>query len=640
MPTLQQVLIVALSCVLLAPSMAAQSDGSEAEAAWHLSHFGAGSGPREHAGQFQLLDSEGSFGQSNAVAFERDVEGAFEWVRLTCRLRVQEGGDGGAFLFLNTEEYGEHGPAPYVPSWVEPKLRKSLAVAIDVHNPLNEEPFSEWGNYQGLPEREVSLHWDGRELVKCVAETEFRGDWVDVEIHLQHVVGGAEVSVQLGESLVFDRSFVPGAVPYPIRPAIGAGSRADMATQFDVAELVMEHGEPALATRRPLHVEVFNHVLTDNSTTSYEAEVELPPSSWAFGRVVLTLDIHDAGKDWDEWDRRGDLYVFDEEGQAWDILPFITSYRTECHWELDVTHFRPLLSGKTRFKIAAGTNFYKNRGYMMSVSLDFHHGEPLLDGEPLEAFSVVPLWHGTAQYRNDENHFSDFFEAQAVSIPAETKAARVTTTTTGHSQIGEFTASERELVFVADAVTASEPVRFANTLWKADCYLNPNRPQFGTWKYSRAGWAPGDIVHPWWVDLTPHLIPGATAEISYVSSPYDFSELAEDGRPSAGQVGEASHVVRSFLVLYRTPQDTVAAPLVRVTNVVGGSAAAEAGIQQGDYLSSYDGVPVDSVPELSAAKAAATEAGKERVPVVVFRGSERLELEMATGQMGVNLATP
>ena len=51
-----------------------------------------------------------------------------------------------------------------------------------------------------------------------------------------------------------------------------------------------------------------------------------------------------------------------------------------------------------------------------------------------------------------------------------------------------------------------------------------------------------------------------------------------------------------------------------------------------------DGTPVDSVDELSAAKAAAVEAGKERVGVVVFRGTERLELEMAAGQMGVNLS--
>ncbi len=39
-----------------------------------------------------------------------------------------------------------------------------------------------------------------------------------------------------------------------------------------------------------------------------------------------------------------------------------------------------------------------------------------------------------------------------------------------------------------------------NTLWKADNYLNPCRPQGGTWKYDRAGWAPGDVVKPWEVE--------------------------------------------------------------------------------------------------------------------------------------------
>ena len=518
---------------------------------------------------------------------------------------------------------------------------------VDVHDPLNTEPFGPWGNYQGLPEREVSLHWDGRELVKRVAGAEFRGDWVEVEITLAHVVGGAEVSVRLGEALVYDRHFVPGLLPYELRPAVAAGTRDNVATRFELAELSLEQGPPAAPRRRPLHVDVFHRVLTDNSKTSFEAEVELPPADWAFGRVVLTLDIHDAGPSWDEWDRNGHLYVIGDEGERLDIVPFITSYRTECHWEVDVTHFRPLLAGKRTFVIQAGTTFYKNRGYAMSVSLDFFHGEPRLGDEVLAPAEVVPLWHLNAKYGSHENHFADAFEAREVAVPADVRAARIATTTTGHSQVGEFTPSDRALVFTPEVAPpgadgsgsdGAESVRFADTLWKTDCYLNPNRPQFGTWKYSRAGWAPGDVVHPWWVDLTPHLVPGATARIEYVPEPYDFSEVPEDQRPSDGDCAQASHVVRSFLVLYREPSDLVPAPVLRVTNVVGGSAAAEAGFLAGDYLASYDGTPVDSVDELSAAKAAALEAGKERVGVVVFRGTERLELEMTAGQMGVNLS--
>jgi S1-C subfamily serine protease len=148
------------------------------------------------------------------------------------------------------------------------------------------------------------------------------------------------------------------------------------------------------------------------------------------------------------------------------------------------------------------------------------------------------------------------------------------------------------------------------------------------------------VVRPWWIDLGPHLQPGKTARFDYVPKPYDFSELPEDQRPAQQDVDQASHVLRSYLVLYRTPLDSVPAPILRVTNVNGGSAAAAAGIRQGDYLASYDGVRVDSIDELSAAKQGTTEAGKQRVAVVVFRGSQRLELEMAAGQMGVNLSVP
>jgi hypothetical protein len=499
-----------------------------------------------------------------------------------------------------------------------------------VHNPPNREPFGPWGNVLGLPEREISLHWDGREIVKRVAPNEFRGDFANLAIDVEHVVGGAEVTVAIAGAKVYDRYFIAHLHPYESRLAIGAGTRADATTEFDVADLVFRSQEPAARRRPPVHVEVFHHVMTTNKKTSFEAEVDLPPANWAFGRVILTLDIHDGGKMWDEWDRNGHLYVIDDEGRKHDIVPFITSYRTPCHWKVDVTHFRPWLAGKTRFEIAAGTSFYKGRGYLMSVSLDFHHGTP-----QAEPYAVLPLWEGTAKYRSDENHFRDFFTPRTVEIPEEAAEARIVTTTTGHSQIGEFTPSRRTIVYAPQkgCEPASEK-RFANVLWKTDCYLNPNRPQFGTWKYPRAGWAPGDVVHPWWIDLTPHLVRGATAELRYEPEPYDFSGAPR--QPTEKQIGAASHVVRSYLVLYRAP-DVVAAPTVRITNVAAKSNAAKAGLKAGDYLASYDGKRIDSLEDLRAALKAAEEAGRETVNVVVFRGSKPLEMEMPTGRMGVDI---
>ncbi|MDJ0523479.1 MAG: peptide-N-glycosidase F-related protein [Planctomycetota bacterium] len=616
-------------CLALATSAFAEEPPAKQQQG-RLSQFGQGAGPRYDLAQdiYRLLDKDGSKAQSNAVAFDRRHEGARQAVVLRCALRVLKGGDGGAFVFLNTSEYGARGPAPFVKSWVEPNLKGTFAVGIDVHNPPSKEMFTPWGNYQDLPQREISLHWDGREIVKRVAPKEFRdGEFHDLEIRLEHVVGGAEVTVRLAEGLVYDHYFIPHLMPYESRLAIGAGTRQDASTEFDVREPRLDVGPKAATPRPPLRVEVFNHVLTDNSKTFYEAEVQLPPAGWAFGRVILTLDIHDAGKDWDEWDRNGEISIWDGERKL-GIVPFITSYRTECHWKVDVTHFRPLLTGKRKLEVRAGTTFYKNRGYMMSVALDFHHGTP-----ELEPFRVVPLWHGTAKYKSAENHFSDFFEPQTVAIPEEARDARIWTTTTGHSQIGEFTPSKRAVEFLPTKY-AEAAQRFENTLWKTDVYLNPNRPQFGTWQFSRAGWAPGDVVHPWWIDLRDHMQAGQEAVFRYVPQPYDFTGAQRV--PEEKQINQASHVVRSYLVLYRQPSALVAAPVLLVTNVAKDSNAAKNGMKTGDYLASYDGKLLNSVDDLRAAIQGA--AGKEKIAVVIYRGAERVELELAPGRMGVNLA--
>ncbi len=596
-----------------------------------LSRFGQGEGPSMKDGTIRLLDALRAPRQSNAAAFDVAQRGAFESLTLEAKLRVLPGGDGGSFLFLSTREYGMRGPAPFVPSWVEPNLRGSFAVGVDVHDPPSQETFTAWGNYEDRPQREISLHWDGREIVKRVAPEEFRGRFVDLSIEVRFGVGGADVTVRIAGAPVYERYFVAGMTPYEARLAIGAGTREDAKTSFDVKELRFTTQMPAAPRRPPLHVEVFDHVRTDALKQAFGREITLPPTSWAFGRVLLTLDLHDAGEGWDEWDRNGEVAVR-SEGTMLGIVPFITSYRTPCHWVVDVTHFRPLLAGRKHLEVAAGTTFYRNRGFLLSVSLDYFPGTL-----ELEPYRVVPLWMGTAKYRSAENHFRDFFAPVAVQIDRETTAARVFVTTTGHSQVGEFTPSRRTVVFApvrGDATVAER--RFEDVLWKTDCYLNPNRPQAGTWQYSRAGWAPGDVVRPWWIDLTPFVTRGAEAELRYEPQPYDFAGAEE--KPTDAEVNEAIHVVRSYLILYRAPGALVDPPTLRIADVVEGSNAAKAGMKAGDYLATYAGKAVSSREDVRFAMETARDAGAEHVTVVLYREGERLELVLPPGPMGVHLA--
>jgi hypothetical protein len=271
---------------------------------------------------------------------------------------------------------------------------------------------------------------------------------------------------------------------------------------------------------------------------------------------------------------------------------------------------------------------------MMSASLDFYPGIPDLVPQ-----RVIPLWNGTARYKSTGNYYRDFFVPQSVFIDPDTRAARLMITTTGHSPVGEFTPAWRTLIFapVKGGEAASEQ-RFKNLLWKTDNYLNPVRPQRGTWKFSRAGWAPGEIVRPWWLELTPFIVPGATGELRYIPEPYDFSLLPVEQRPTEEEVNSAVQLVRSYLILYGSADSLLPAAAIEVLAVEAGSNAERGGIEVGDFLASYAGERPATIDELLAMIKAAEAAGKQQVRVLVYRGANQVELALGPGRMGVKIA--
>lgn len=584
--------------------------------------YGEGSGPIYEKETFHLLDKEGSQHQANTVGFSCDPRGVHQGVNIAFKLRVPEGAEGGFIGLLNTHDYASSGPAPYLPQLEAPNFKDSFGVGIDVSNPKNEDWFRGPGNFYGHPEREVSLHWNGREIVKRRAEQEFRGEeFVDWNISVQYVIGGAEITVQFKDYNIYDGYFIPSMKPYAFRLAIGART-GEIATTFDVKDLVLKTSDEAKPVPNPVNLNLFNYVQTTQSNGVFTSEVELPPEDWAFGRVIMKIWIH-GGSKWDEWDRCAHVSVEGPDGEELKIVSFITSYKTPCYWEVDVTDFRSLLAGKTKFFIHAGT-IYRDKGFLMSVDLDFHLGRP-----EQYAYKVIPLWRGTARYQSDDNPFGDFYDERSAEIPENTIAARLHLVHTGHSQVGEFTPAKRTL--------KCNDAGFENVLWRDDCYLNPNRPQFGTWKFSRAGWAPGDICYPWLIDVFSHITPGKSAVFNYIPHKYDF-EGAEE-LPSQNEIAKASHNVSAYLILYEEPKDLIDAPTVLVLKVTPNSAAHKADLKAGDYLYSYNGVRLFSRDDVDAAKKQALAEEKETVKLVFYRGSKKTEIDFPTGQMGVNLAT-
>lgn len=410
--------------------------------------------------------------------------------------------------------------------WVEPNLEGAFGIGFDTHNPKTDDIFNADGNIYGRPEREVSLHLNGREIANVLCPTELLGKH-SFRVLIQSVVGGSEVSVWVDRKPVYDKWSVPW-----LKPSDGAW-RVGSADRCTIEGLRAKAAGPAQKVEQAARVAVFDKVLNDASRHRFAREVELPASVDGIGRVLGTLRLDATPAGLDPWDRIASIYVTDASGERFEILRYMTPYRKGWEWTVDLTDYLPLLQGKRTFSLECET---WGAGWLASFSLDYVQGP--LKRVPIE---VKRLWAGVVTLGQSPKAVEAFFVPRTMTLHPKTRAAKVRLCVTGHGMspntdnAAEFLPLWR--VFSVNGHT------FKDTLWKEDNYLNPCRPQGGTWKFDRAGWAPGDVVTPWIVDVSKLVKPGKEATFGYEVQPY-VNRTPVDGNP-------ARHVVEVQLVQYR-----------------------------------------------------------------------------------------
>lgn len=421
-------------------------------------------------------------------------------------------------------------------SWEAPNLRGAFGVGIDASNPVNRDPFGGSGNIMDRPQHEMSLHWDGLEIIKKTTATEFRDEKPHkVRVSGEYVTGGAVVTLTLDDEVVFDRFFIAGMMPFAGRAVFGAAngdtSGDVLLDDVSISTFGVRQRAPA-----PHRVVVMDRVLNDQSRGENKAEVDLPTSTEEFGRIIATLRLDKPETRFDPWDRIAHVFVEDLDGSnRTELIRYITPYHRGFEWKVDVTDLRPLLMGKKRIVQACGTY---GEGWLVSVALDYYPG-PTQDG--LIAEKVINLWNGHPVIGDPANPPEKFYEARSFTLEPWVAAAKVRVTVTGHgmspntNNAAEFMPLERTL--------KANGAEFKNNLWKMDNYLNPCRPQGGTWKYDRAGWAPGDVALPWTVDVTKTIGENRELKLEYILAPY-----VNDAR---GQTSAPTHATQSQLVLFR-----------------------------------------------------------------------------------------
>lgn len=410
---------------------------------------------------------------------------------------------------------------------MEPNDAAALGIGFDTHNPKTDDIFSADGNIYGRPEREISLHWRGREIANLFCPVEIKTPKPQrFRVAVEHTFGGGLVTVQVDKAKVFDRFFVEGLAPEPGSWTLGGEIETKGRT------LAPKSSGRAPRTDPPVMIKALDRVLNDASHHSASVAVDFTGAPAHSGRIVGRFKLEATPAGIDRWDRVGQLFITTAAGKRFEILRYITPYRKAWEWTIDLTDFAPLFRGKATVEMHCGTY---GEGWLTSFDLAFYPGR-----QKEEAVEILPLWVGEPAVGLKSQPSSAFFVPRTVDLPASTSRVVVRTVVTGHGQAPNAK-NAAEFYPLWRTITAGL-VSERNRLWKEDVYLNPCRPQGGTWKFDRAGWAPGSVVEPWRVDVTRGWKRGTPLEIRYEVEPF------ENTTPDMGNL--ARHLFDGVLVRY------------------------------------------------------------------------------------------
>lgn len=199
-----------------------------------------------------------------------------------------------------------------------------------------------------------------------------------------------------------------------------------------------------------------------------------------------------------------------------EIARFITPYAANrpstwsWTWQWDVTDYRFLFGDSTTVVV-----HYQGWTQSALVTAWFQaiEGEP-----PYEVFALDQLINGSFPYGNPNDPIDRYTMGKRFRVPQRAEMVKLRITTTGHGFGGTDNAAE--FAEKTHTIVVGGRASYRQHLWRDDCGWNPVYPQDGTWPLSRAGWCPGDVVHPWEQWITAHVQPGQESVLDYQMEPF------------------------------------------------------------------------------------------------------------------------
>jgi len=532
--------------------------------------------PKIENGYLNLMRGGWAKNHNNAVIFPDIINDKASMENYTFHIFITKGAEGAGFALVNVNdiisiEQSQNkknrnkiiNSTPdslkfYAKSWENPNFIGSFGLGIDIYNPQSSHWFDEYGNFYGREEREISLHWDGREVHKILSPIEFRSDGMNYNVSkfdliIEYIVAGALINVSVNDVTVVENYFIPEMLQYNKQPIIGA-STSDLTCNVILTSFAYKtEGEAPLYNIQASQL-LFENEIFHAGNRKTKKRITFPKNSQKSDKVILTIDLDGPPGGVADWDVTAAIYLIDKDSTQFEIVRYITPYRRAFVWKVDITHFLPLftdsktLIGRIDTWDEVKEDFAEQRGWKLTAKLDYYvvssswiSIKKNQNNTVHKPFKVHNLWSGSFEYGDPNNPMKDMLNDFEINVPKNTKSGILRVTTSGHGMspntdnAAEFRPSDRTIIINGD--------EYFNTLWRTDCYLNPCRPQDGTWKFDRAGWAPGDIVHPWIIDLTDFIKNNKTLKFSYIPDDYINHNKGEQWPPH--------HFIEAQVIFYK-----------------------------------------------------------------------------------------
>ena len=263
-----------------------------------------------------------------------------------------------------------------------------------------------------------------------------------------------------------------------------------------------------VATAVDTTVQAFSNIWINSGTATMIVDAQLPSFLGAYDSILATLTVSCPSGGCGAWDHTASVDARSHEGNWFEIIRYITPYATACTHSISLADYESLLKGKVTFRVSCAT--YDN-GYLYALTFTYKAGTP-----PHKYSQVTQVWRNNYDF----GHYGALQPVSAYNytFPTGVLSSKLKLISTGHNGPNN-TSNAGEFYEATHHIHVNNVDSFAQHNWQS-CNPNPDNctNQAGTWQYSRAGWCPGSIAHPFDYNMTTYIASG-NLNLQYVFSP-------------------------------------------------------------------------------------------------------------------------